>query len=308
MIQMKQHRFVFVAALALLAACTNYQEADVPDALKVDVTELSFSSGAATRSVTVQSGTKWTVGSMPDWVTVQAIASGSGNFNWTITFAVQENSDYDREGVISIRSGSGSVSISVTQDGKKGKPVAVASVSIPGALTLAVGDSQVLTPTISPSNASVRTVTWKSSVPSVATVDVNGLVSAVAEGSATITVTTDDGGKTADCVVTVNPKAVPVTGVTLDKSSMIMTVGDSQTLTATVLPSNATNKLVSWSSNNTSVASVSSAGVVTAKSLGTAIITVRTNDSNKTATCSVTVRSSDTSGSGNEGTGQDDLF
>ena len=85
---------------------------------------------------------------------------------------------------------------------------------------------------------------------------------------------------------------VSVTGVSLNKASMSMTVGETQTLTATVTPSNATNKSVTWSSNNTSVAMVSSSGVVTAKAAGSATITVTTNDGGKTATCSVTVSQS----------------
>ena len=157
MIQMKQHRFVFVAALALLAACTNYQEADVPEALKVDVTELSFSSGAATRSVTVQSGTKWTVGSMPQWVSVQSI--NSSGFQWGVTFAVSENTEYDREGVIAINSGSGSANIAVSQQGKKGKYVAVESVSVSAStLSMTEGETKKLSAVLSPSNASG---TWK---------------------------------------------------------------------------------------------------------------------------------------------------
>jgi C1A family cysteine protease/uncharacterized protein YjdB len=81
---------------------------------------------------------------------------------------------------------------------------------------------------------------------------------------------------------------VPVTGVTLDKTSLSMNTGTQQTLTATVAPSNATNKNVTWTSSNTAVASVAS-GVVTANAAGTAVITVTTVDGAKTATCTVTV-------------------
>ena len=261
---MKQHRFVFVAALALLAACTNYQEADVPDALKVDVTELSFSSGAATRSVTVQSGTKWTVGSMPQWVSVQSI--NSSGFQWGVTFAVSENTEYDREGVIAINSGSGSANIAVSQQGKKGKYVAVESVSVSSStLSMTEGETKKLSAVLSPSNASVKTVSWKSLNTAAATVDDDGNVTAVAEGEATIRVTTADGSKTADCVVTVKAKTVAVTGVTLDKTTLTLTEGETYTLTATVAPADATNKEVTWSSNNTNVATVSTSGVVTAK-------------------------------------------
>ena len=83
---------------------------------------------------------------------------------------------------------------------------------------------------------------------------------------------------------------VSVTGVTLNKTSLTLNKGASETLTATVSPSNATNKSVTWSSSNTSVATVDSNGKVTAVSAGTATVTVKTNDGGKTATCAVTVK------------------
>ena len=92
-------------------------------------------------------------------------------------------------------------------------------------------------------------------------------------------------------------QTVDVTGVSLDPSVLNMTVGDTETLTATVLPSDATNKNVSWESDDEEVATVSSSGVVTAEGVGTATITVTTEDGNKTATCDVTVT---TAGGGGE--------
>ena len=149
------------------------------------------------------------------------------------------------------------------------------------------GDEFTLTATINPSNATNKNVSWKSRNTSVARVS-NGKVTALRAGSATITVTTEDGGKTATCEVTVNPKVYPVTGVTLDKTSYEMTKGDDFTLTATITPDNATNKNVSWKSSNTSVATVSN-GKVTAIKAGSATIIVTTEDGGKTATCVVTV-------------------
>ena len=127
--------------------------------------------------------------------------------------------------------------------------------------------------------------TWSSSNTSVATVDSSGRVSAVGRGTATITVSA--GGKTVTCTVTVN---VPVTGVSLNKTSGTLYPGDTETLTATVSPSNATNKSVTWKSSNTGVATVSSSGIVTAVSAGSATITVTTQDGNKTASYSLTVK------------------
>ena len=154
---------------------------------------------------------------------------------------------------------------------------------------MTVGDNVTLKATVNPSNATDKTVSWSSSNESVATVSQNGEVSALKKGTTTITVTTKDGGKTATCKITVEDKVYPVESVTLDKSTYEMTVGDNVALKATVNPSNATDKTVSWSSNNTSVATVSQNGVVTAKKKGTAKITVTTNDGNKTAECIITV-------------------
>ena len=92
----------------------------------------------------------------------------------------------------------------------------------------------------------------------------------------------------ADVTVTYESANVPVTGVTLNKSSTSIEQGSAETLTATVSPSNATDQTVSWTTNNSSVATVSG-GVVTAVSAGTAIITVTTNDGGFTDTCTVTV-------------------
>ena len=81
---------------------------------------------------------------------------------------------------------------------------------------------------------------------------------------------------------------IGVTGVSLNHNALTLNVGDTNTLTATISPSNATNQSVIWSTNNSSVATVSN-GVVTAVSTGSAIITVATVDGNYTATCSITV-------------------
>ena len=94
--------------------------------------------------------------------------------------------------------------------------------------------------------------------------------------------------KTAPLTVTI-PAAVPVTGVTLDKTSVSLTVDGTTTLTATILPANATNQSLTWTSSDETVATVDSAGVVTAVAVGTATITVTTEDGGKTATCVVTV-------------------
>ena len=166
-------------------------------------------------------------------------------------------------------------------------------------LTLDVGKSDTLTATITPSNATDKSVTWESSDTNIATVDANGKVTAVAPGTATITVTTVDQSKTATCEVTVTAATVPVTGVTLNKTSTSLYVGDTETLTATVEPSDATNKNVTWSSDDTSVATVDASGLVTALARGTAVITATAADGNgANATCTVTVSRYSSGGGG----------
>jgi uncharacterized protein YjdB len=163
--------------------------------------------------------------------------------------------------------------------------VAVFSVTLnKSTLTLTEGGTETLTPTISPTNATNKNVNWTSSNTGVAMVS-NGTVTAVSAGTAVITVTTIDGSKVATCIVTVT---VAVTGVTLDKTELLFDEGAVEFLTPTVLPTNATNKNVNWTSNNTNVATVNN-GVVTAVAVGTTTIIVTTADGNRTANCTITV-------------------
>lgn len=171
--------------------------------------------------------------------------------------------------------------------------VAVESVTLnQSSLELIAGKEATLTATVKPDNATNRTVAWESTATNVATVDNNGKVTAKAEGTAIIAVTTADGNHKATCTVTVIPKTVQVSGIQVQGSASVY-VGGSTKLTATVTPTNATNQKVTWSSNNESVATVGTDGTVTAVSAGTATITVTTEDGQKTAACTVTVLSVD---------------
>ena len=168
--------------------------------------------------------------------------------------------------------------------------IAVTGVSLSKTtLSLETGGTATLTATIAPEGATDQTVTWSSDKEGVATVSSAGLVTAVAAGEATITVKTTDGGFTATCKVTVTDPVIAVTGVTLNKTTLSLETGGSETLTATVAPTDATDKTVTWSSNKESVAKVDKDGKVTAVAAGEATITVTTKDGEKTATCKVTV-------------------
>jgi len=251
----------------------------------------------------------------------------------------------------------------------------------PTTASISAGLTKQLTAIIAPSNATNQNVTWSSSNTAIATVSATGLVTAVAAGTATITVKTVDGAKTATCAVTVttapsftvyfakpsnwgttikiywwsalpagvladgtwpgvnmsgptggyysytftnitstnlifndgtnqtanlsrgttgwyvngtwydtNPGTpISVTGVTVSPTTATVVAGATTQLTATVSPSNATNKAVTWSSSNTAIATVNATGLVTAVTAGAATITVTTTDGAKTASCTVTV-------------------
>jgi uncharacterized protein YjdB len=167
--------------------------------------------------------------------------------------------------------------------------VAVTGVKLnKNSVPLKTGETAKLTATVLPDDATDKTVSWKSSDDTVATV-ADGLVTAVTDGEATITVTTADGGKTAVCTVTVSKDIVNVTGVTLDKETLSLDPEETAQLNHTVLPDDATDKSVSWESSDESIVKVTQSGAVTAVSAGQATITVTTNDGNKTAECKVTV-------------------
>ena len=160
--------------------------------------------------------------------------------------------------------------------------------------TLTEGDTITLSAEVLPYDTTYsKNVSWSSSNEAVATVSADGTVTAKSAGTAIITATSEN-GMTASCTITVEKKLIPITEVCLDKNSATLTEGDTATLTATVLPENTTySKDVSWSSNNSEVAAVDANGTVTAKSVGTTIITA-TSENGKTASCTVTVNKKDT--------------
>ena len=169
-------------------------------------------------------------------------------------------------------------------------------------ITLTEGDSETLTATVYPDNATNKNVSWKSSDESVATVS-NGVVTAIKAGTATITVTTENGSKTATCQVTVKAKQINVAYINIDQNSVHLKEGESILLTVTVYPSNATNKNVNWTSSNVKVASVSSEGKVTAIKRGVATITAKSVSSSSKDSIQIIVDKKDIDGN-HEGTGE----
>ncbi len=158
------------------------------------------------------------------------------------------------------------------------------------ALTIAIGSSDKINATLSPANADNKVVIWSSSDASVARVESDGTVTAVAPGSAVITAKADDGGLSDDCVVTVPEVLVPVESVSLSPEALTLQKGAQESaFTCTVSPADATNKAVRWSSSNEAVLFVDADGVVTALETGTASVLVTTVDGGFTASCVVNV-------------------
>ncbi|ANY65532.1 hypothetical protein BBD42_02915 [Paenibacillus sp. BIHB 4019] len=241
--------------------------------------------------------------------TVTAVVSPSNATNKKVTWTSSDPSvaTVDEDGVITPLT-AGTVTITgTTEDGGKTATstvtinetdVLVTGVTVsPAAITLTAGGSPgTVTAGVSPSNATNKKVTWTSSDPSVATVDEDGVITPLRAGTVTITGTTEDGGKTATSIVTVNATDVAVTGVTVSPAAITLTAGGSPgAVSAGVLPGNATNKKVTWTSSDPSVATVDEDGVVTPLRAGTVTITGTTEDGGKTATSTVTVNAPGTS-------------
>lgn len=173
----------------------------------------------------------------------------------------------------------------------KDKKIPVSSVNLNMTnKSITIGEKFKLKVNVSPSNATNQVITWTSSNTDVVDVK-NGIVTGKKKGTAKVTVTVD--GKSAEVTITVSEKIIKVNDVTLNKSSGTIYLNANALTTnliAEVFPSNADNKKISWSSNNQSVATVNSSGLVTAISPGEATITVKTEDGNYTDTFKITVK------------------
>jgi len=180
------------------------------------------------------------------------------------------------EATISAKAGDKTATCAVTVT------VPVESISLDHtSITLIAGSSQALKATVLPANATYTEIIWTSSNEGVAKVDKSGVVTAVDAGEATISAKAGD--KTATCAVTVT---VPVESISMDQTSITLIAGESQTLKATVLPSNATYTEITWTSDNNGVATVKD-GVVSAVGKGTT--NIRASIGNVSASCSVSV-------------------
>ena len=167
-------------------------------------------------------------------------------------------------------------------------PVYPTSISLVGDTSVSIGGTLGLEVNYTPADTNVKNVSFSSNKTNIATVSAEGLVTGVAAGTARITATAEAESGTVSAYLDITVNAIAVSSVSLNKTSTSLTAGDTEQLTATISPSNATNKNVTWSTSNNAVATVSN-GLVTAVAAGSATITVTTVDGSKKATCSVTV-------------------
>lgn len=176
------------------------------------------------------------------------------------------------------------IPVTVTSSGQN-IPVTGVSLNLPRA-TLHPSDTVQLVAAVRPLNASNQTVFWSSTNNAIATVNQSGLVTALSIGQTTIRVSTTDGNRTATSNISVT---VPVASVSVSPATSTLSVGQTRQLTANILPNNAGDKSVVWTSSNTSVATVTNGGTVYANANGTATITATTNDLGFTSTATITV-------------------
>lgn len=182
-------------------------------------------------------------------------------------------------------------SFQVTEQGITEKPVVVDPTDVvvnPTSINPTEGQSGTISATVNPIEATDKTVTWTSSAPTIITVDNTGKWTAVKAGTATLTAKTVN-GKTATVSATVKAPVIAVTGVTASPKTISGKPGDKAKVSATVAPSTATNKAVTWTSSDAKVVTVTNTGDYTLVADGTATLTVKTTDGNKTDTVAVTV-------------------
>lgn len=175
------------------------------------------------------------------------------------------------------------------KDKEDNKKITVTKIALNKSDTIMqVGEYIIVSAVVRPANATDKKVTWSTSNSKVATVSSSGKIVAKKAGTATITATTSN-GKKAEIKITVTEKFINVTSISLNKENATLNVGESVSLSATVLPKDASNKGIIWSSSDESVATVKD-GKVTAKKAGTTTITATSKDGNKKAVCTITVK------------------
>lgn len=260
---MKSHILVIAAAVLTLMACKR-----TPEEIAVTGVKLSESSIELTAGDSRQ-------------LTASVLPSNASNKDVRWTTNVPDVATVSEDGTVTaLTMGAATITVTTVDGGFKANCSVIVKKNIihvqsvrlnMDSVGLTEGSSVILGATVSPANADDRSVTWTATPESVITVEqdgFNGIVKAVAPGEGTVTVKTNDGGFTASCTVTVEAATIDVESITLSPESLDLKEGETAQLTATVLPENATDKTVEWSSQDSDVATVDQEGKVTAVSAG----------------------------------------
>lgn len=249
------------------------------DALIVEKTSYDMPFGGGEIEIKVEANVAFDVTPNVEWlhyVSTKALSSS------TVLIKVDENATYSaREGKIEIAQQNGALKHTVTV--KQAGRIEVTSVELDQtSLKLKPEETATLVATVKPDNATDKTVTWTSSDTSIATVDETGKVTAIKVGTATITAKA--GEKSAECKVTIY---IPVSSIVLNKTKLSLDIGESETLVATVKPDDATDKTITWTSSDETIATVDASGKIVAKKDGSTTITAQAGVI--TASCEVVV-------------------
>ena len=282
-----------IAASMTMVSCNNGGNTPVtPETIKVTGITLD----KQTLSVEEQGKASLTATIAPENATVKLLDWSSSNEDVAVVSA---------SGVVrGIGEGTATITVKSKEEGstvqatctvtvtKKDRTIHVTSVAISGADSVKKGEMIALTASVTPDDATDRTVSWSSDHPEIASVNANGVVTGLSKGTVIITATSnDDETKTATKEIEVIDDYKAVTDVTLNKQTLNMSTADKETLVATIAPEDATNKKVTFSVAPEGVVNVDSlTGAVTALNEGTAVITATSEDNpEKKATCNVTV-------------------
>ena len=266
----KRISYLLSALIALIALTLTFIACGGGGNKTVGVTSVTMSPGALTLSV----------GQPPQTLTATVLPQNASNKGVTWSSSNTGAATVANGTVTAIAPGNATITVTTNDGGKTASCnvtviIPVASISLnESAIELMQGRQFTLTETVTPADATIKDVIWNSDHPEIAAVN-NGFVTAMAVGQAIITATSvQDVAKKAQCAVTVTPLVIPVTGITLNKTLLTLDIDQEETLTATVLPANATNPAITWSSDKPAIADVSQTGEVTALAAGTAAIKV----------------------------------
>jgi uncharacterized protein YjdB/endo-1,4-beta-D-glucanase Y len=281
------------AGFALITATADGKsatcEVNVKD-LVTDVPVTSISVSAPTTVSVVRLGTSQ--------ITASALPTTATNTGLTYVSSDENIATVSATGLITAKA-AGTATITIAAADGKGATAAVSVTvtpilvtgidGVPASINVVLGTPSTISAEAVPNNADNTVLSWLSNNPGIVTV-INGVLTGVAEGTTTVSVTALGGTGIAKVinVTVIDPSAVtPVTSVTVAPATLALQVGEKGNLTGSIEPTNATVQIVSWSSSNETIATVSSSGEVTAKAVGTATITGTADGKSGSATVTV---------------------